>query len=265
MNRQFHEAADLFPLLQGAAFEELVADIRKNGLLEPILLDGEGRILDGRNRYRACLAAGVEPQFEEWKGKGSLAELALSLNLKRRHLGESQRALVAARLAKMMEAEANKRRGRRPELVANVRPIPRRRSSDEAAAMVNVSGRLVTYAIKVLRDGCDELVAAVESGQLPVSTAARLAALPKAEQTQAAAGGPAGLLRKARELRARESKTSAASESWPFGVLQEVEPSALTAPHNAAMVFLWVPTSGLPAALEALRARGFRREPPEMR
>ncbi len=258
MNREFHSVANLFPLMQGAAFEELVADIRKNGLREAILVDGEARILDGRNRYRACLAAGVEPRFEVWNGEGSLAGLALSLNLKRRHLNESQRALVAARLAKMMEAEAKKRRGVRRELAANVQPTSRRRSADEAGAQVNVSTRLIAYAIKVLREGCPELVAAVESGQLPVSTAARLAALPKAEQTQAAAGGPAEMLRQARQIRAGVNQAGA-REAWPFGILMPVQPGA---PNPPGVGLLWVPTDGLPAAVEALKARGFRYEPP---
>src|SRR6185369_12681111 len=99
--REFHPVADLFPLLEGAAFEELVADIRKNGLREPILCDAHDRIVDGRNRYRACLAAGVEPRFEQAPEEGAaLTEMALSRNLRRRHLDESQRALVAARLVK---------------------------------------------------------------------------------------------------------------------------------------------------------------------
>ena len=101
--REFHAVAELFPLLRGTAFDGLVADIRKNGLREPILVDADGRILDGRNRYRACREARVEPRFIEWQGEGPLAELALSLNLRRRHLNESQRAMVAARLAKMLQ------------------------------------------------------------------------------------------------------------------------------------------------------------------
>ena len=55
--REFNAVADMFPLLSGAGFEDLIADIRKNGLREPILVDSEGRIVDGRNRYLACLAA----------------------------------------------------------------------------------------------------------------------------------------------------------------------------------------------------------------
>ena len=70
MVRQFHPVADLFPLLTGEVFQQLAADIKKNGLREPILLDPEGRIIDGRNRYRACNLAGVEPRFVQWEGEG---------------------------------------------------------------------------------------------------------------------------------------------------------------------------------------------------
>ncbi len=34
--REFHEVANLFPLLQGDEFDNLCQDIARNGLLEPI-------------------------------------------------------------------------------------------------------------------------------------------------------------------------------------------------------------------------------------
>jgi len=96
---EFHEIADTFPLLEGKEFHSLCRDIASNGLLEPIWTY-QGKILDGRNRYRACVAVGVEPQFREYNGDNPLS-FVISLNLKRRHLNESQRAVIASKLANM--------------------------------------------------------------------------------------------------------------------------------------------------------------------
>jgi ParB-like chromosome segregation protein Spo0J len=60
-----HPVADEFPRLEGDEFAALMADIKQNGLREPILLDHTGSMLiDGRNREQACRLAGVEPQYK---------------------------------------------------------------------------------------------------------------------------------------------------------------------------------------------------------
>jgi hypothetical protein len=96
---EFHPFADVFHLLDGREFDELVTDIRTHGQREPIVLH-EGKILDGRNRFLACRAAGIEPIMAEYTGDDPLAYV-ISANIMRRHLTTQQRAAIAAELATM--------------------------------------------------------------------------------------------------------------------------------------------------------------------
>jgi len=88
---EVHPAADVFPLLEGKRFDELVENVRVRGLEQPIVLYG-GMVLDGRNRLRACDVADVVPRFEEWDGDDPF-EYVWSLNGERRDLSNAQRFL----------------------------------------------------------------------------------------------------------------------------------------------------------------------------
>jgi len=104
---KFHEASKLFPLLEGDDFKSFAADIKENGLQNPIKTF-HGEILDGRNRYRACKEVGVKPEYEEVSPDDPVSYV-LSLNLHHRHLNESQRAMVAARVRPHFEKLAKER------------------------------------------------------------------------------------------------------------------------------------------------------------
>jgi len=80
--------------MSGVDFAALVADIRANGLIDPITLH-DGMILDGGNRIRACHEAGIEPHFREFEG-GSIVAYVLSMNLRRRHMTPGQQAAIVA-------------------------------------------------------------------------------------------------------------------------------------------------------------------------
>src|SRR5436853_3567333 len=110
MTLKFHPLADIFPLIEGEEFDNLVADIRDNGLREAIWLHpDDGSIIDGRNRYRACLKAEVEPRYRKWSGNGSLVAFVISLNLRRRHLNASQKGQLATDIGPFLAAEAKAR------------------------------------------------------------------------------------------------------------------------------------------------------------
>src|SRR4051812_43210942 len=97
---QYHPLADIFPLMEGKDFDELADDIAEHGLTDPITLDKpDGKIIDGRNRYRACVEKGVNPLFEVLPDSVDPVHFVLSRNVHRRHLNESQRAMVGTKLA----------------------------------------------------------------------------------------------------------------------------------------------------------------------
>ncbi len=94
MSYELHPLCTLFPRVVGAEFDALVADIKANGLRHPIVLH-DGMILDGGNRYRACIEADVSPTFERFDG-GNIVSFVLSANLHRRHLSAGQQAAIVA-------------------------------------------------------------------------------------------------------------------------------------------------------------------------
>jgi N6-adenosine-specific RNA methylase IME4/ParB-like chromosome segregation protein Spo0J len=175
-----HPLAAIFPLLDGDEFAALVADIRAHGLRQRIVLH-EGMILDGRNRYAACRVAGIEPRFEAFNGADPLA-FVVSLNLARRHLNESQRAIVAAKIASLRDGQRQ---------VGQLAEVP---TQGQAAILLNVGERTIRRAREVLDEGAPELIEKVERGEISVSAAVEVAHLPALEQREIVARGEKEIL-----------------------------------------------------------------------
>jgi ParB-like chromosome segregation protein Spo0J len=191
-NYKFHEIADIFPLMSEESFASLVKDIEKNGQIEPIWVTGN-KIIDGRNRYKACLQLGIEPNAIEYGGESKdLVSFVVSLNLHRRHLNESQRAMVASKLANM-------RKGYNTSIDVLV-------SQPEAANLLNVSLPSVQRAKQVQQKAIPELAEQVSQGNVAVSTAALVAELPAEEQTEIVAKGEKEILEAAKTIRAKKAE-----------------------------------------------------------
>jgi hypothetical protein len=104
-----HPLANRLPLMEAEEFEHFVDDIARNGQREPIVIH-EGKILDGRNRYRACEALGRHPKTRTFdpKTEGSPDAFVISVNLKRRHLTAKQKQEFILELLKANPAASNR-------------------------------------------------------------------------------------------------------------------------------------------------------------
>ncbi|EJW12751.1 hypothetical protein A33M_1721 [Rhodovulum sp. PH10] len=178
MNLEYHPLANLFPLIEGDDFADLVADVAAHGIQQPIDLY-QGKILDGRNRYRAARAAEVEigPQHVRYFREelfGDPLAYVISQNLQRRHLDDRQRASIAGKIANMTRGRPA---GPEPE-----NPPIGGFSAAQAAAKLNVSERQVERARVVHDQGVPELCEALDRGEIPVSAAERLARKDVGEQ-----------------------------------------------------------------------------------
>lgn len=181
----FHELANLFPMMDTQARQAFRADIADNGVIEKIVMLS-GMVLDGRNRYREMVELDLDPPSADYRGdprfvefeavSGGLSPLdwVLSKNLHRRHLNDSQRAMVAASLATYRHG------GDRTSDQAADLPV----GQAEAGEVMHVSERSVRNAAKVKREGVEGLPEMVEQGDIAVSTAAEIASLPADEQAE---------------------------------------------------------------------------------
>jgi hypothetical protein len=203
-----HPLADAFPMLEGGSLDELIEDIRRHGLRDPIVLR-DGLILDGRNRYKACLAAGVEPDFEVYEGDDEGArDLVISRNIHRRHLTAGQRGNAVYVLITKFREEAKARSGTRTDLVAILPQGEFGKSRDKGAAVADISPRTMQDVITTHEKGVPELAKELAKGTIVASVAATVAKLPVETQRAAVAGGVEGI----RQTAKAEDENRAASK-----------------------------------------------------
>ena len=180
---EVHPAADVFPLIEGDEFDRLVDDVKRNGLREPIVLSHDRQtLIDGRNRYRACEAAGVDivhrPLGAHYTATMVL-DFIVSANVARRHLTAGQLAFAALAFEPMYAAatQVGAPSGRDRTLSDAHIPadLPERRereSREKAAKVVGASGRAVQQAKAVQRDAPD-LAQNVRTGKMALDAADR--------------------------------------------------------------------------------------------
>src|ERR1700722_5221107 len=281
-----HRLAQLLPMMGGKELGALAADIARNGLLRPITLY-EGRILDGRNRYEACLKAGVKPRFEPCKKREPLA-LVISANVMQRHLTDSQRAILAADLLPRLESEAKERMRQGRAKLPDAKKQGRAR--DFASDMFGVSARYIQDAKRILAEA-PEVAKAVRDGRIKLVEAHALLKLNTSRERlqilvlkdknakhinvriEAQSRNKRRILKKATSLStvAGTFDVLLIDPPWDSGIESQAKPlpyptmtletlKALPIAQKAApdsAVFLWVTAPKLPDGIELLKTWGF--------
>ena len=176
---KFHEHANKLPLIEGKEFDELVGDINKHGLQEKTVYTLNGKILDGRNRFRACERLGITKQinFTEFKGtKQEALIFVLSLNLYRRQLTSYQKIeLVDLSLASEKAEAAKKRKmGLRQGSSRLVSTTLNRESKpidikNKIAKLTKTSSKTVSKVRKIRSDGTEDQKKRARSGKSSIS------------------------------------------------------------------------------------------------
>jgi DNA modification methylase len=177
---EFHEVCSIFPMMSDEEFAGLKADIEAHGQREPVW-SYQGKVIDGRNRLRACQELGREPLTKEWDGDGSLIEFVVSLNLHRRHLSSGQRAACGTEIEERLAIEAKQRqaeqaRRNQPQAqsqkVALLPPIEKAKARDQAAKLVGSNPRYIQDA-KAVKAAAPELHEKVKAGRITLPQARR--------------------------------------------------------------------------------------------
>ena len=202
-------------------YQALLADIQAHGLKEPIWTY-QGTIIDGRHRYLACQQLGIEPTFREWQGSGSLIAFAVSLNLQRRHLTSSQKAIVALEIEKHLAGEArrnmsagggDKKSGF--QRLGNPIEVPVH-AAKQAASLAGTNHQYIVDAKTIVRQA-PELKERILNGALTIPEAKTLAKLPDTQRAEAVRMMTAGEVKtaKAAVLEIKKATVEAQAHTAP--------------------------------------------------
>jgi len=256
-------------MMSAEEFAALKADIKANGLLEPIWTY-RGGIIDGRNRFNACREVGVEPRFREWTGNGSLVSFVVSLNLRRRHLTVGQQACVAEEALPHYEAEARERQrgGQGGVLLPSILTEAKGEARGKVAKDFGVSQGYISEARRLKHDAPD-LHTQVRAGKINIPSATR-----ELKRRERAAEKPPPLpTDKYRILYAdppweysdsgvinddNYGRAERHYATMPIDELCEMGDAVKEITEENAVLFLWATSPMLEDAFKIIRAWGFK-------
>ena len=140
-----------------------------------VVWNEENILIEGHYRYRFCRLHGLEMEFtyKKFKNREEVKQWIIRNQLGRRNLTPSQAAMLASQLVTTTHGG-----DRKSDQVRNS-------GLEKAAKTAGVSSELVSQALKVRREGIEEIAEAVMAGEVKVSDAASIADEPAPRQRRA--------------------------------------------------------------------------------
>ena len=165
-NVEIHPAANIMPMMSEEQFEALKASIKKAGKLQDPIEMLEGKLLDGRNRLKACQELGIVAHAVEIECEAP-NEYAISRNATRRQLTANQLAVIAVR--------------QQENILQGFTPSKNLKTRDFLAKAVGVNPRYIQDALKFKDD--KETLDKISNGELNIAQAKKQKAPPQKEKS----------------------------------------------------------------------------------
>lgn len=169
------ELRDLLPPLTNEEFKKLEKNIIDNGFDRNFpIMEWNGFIADGHNRYSICKKHNIEPVVGTlaYETKDDVMEWMLDIQLGRRNLSPIQRIAVAEKYRPIYEKQARKNQGTRTDLVVNLPQSKKNdmgRTSEKLASIADVSEKTYRMGAKILQSDDEQLKQEVLSGEKSIS------------------------------------------------------------------------------------------------
>lgn len=181
------------PLIGGAFFQnsliDIIGDLPRLASARPLdgfFVDNQGNLSRSSKRDDRCLH--------------------------RRQLNESQRAMMAAKWAKLKHGGSGANQHKRAESPIGDSAQSETKTRADASEMLKVGTSSIDRAKKILRLGSPELKQAVEAGVVSVNAAVKLAELPHTEQVDVLEQGQDAMKQKVKQLRNEKPAVAPADE-----------------------------------------------------
>jgi transcriptional regulator with XRE-family HTH domain len=197
--------------LTPAEHEALERSLLTEGCREALIL-WRDVLIDGHNRYAICSQHGIPFRTVQNDKFDSIEDVKLWMidnQLARRSVTDFQRGLMALRKKEILAARVVQKTDDELETEADqsVPFAPPWNTREEVARAARVSANTISQIERIQKAAAPELVEAVRSGTISISSAANVAALPRDAQVAAVAGGKKELQQAARQV--REQKAAA--------------------------------------------------------